>query len=86
GDVDGEEEEGGEEGEDGEDGDEGDHDRPLAGFLVGVDEDGGDEGEDAEADGVGHPDEGGLDEGHLGDVVLSFASVKTRVRSCCLAA
>ncbi|KAK1064374.1 hypothetical protein LTR33_012066, partial [Friedmanniomyces endolithicus] len=79
GDVDGEEEEGGEEGEDGEDGDEGDDDGPLAGFLVGVDEDGGDESEDGEADGVGDPDERGLDERHLGG---GFRGRNTAVLLC----
>ncbi|KAH9825751.1 retinitis pigmentosa 1-like 1 protein isoform X2, partial [Teratosphaeria destructans] len=64
GDVDGLQQDGGEEGEGGEEADGGDGGGAVAGLLVDDDKGGGDEDEGGEADGVGHPDEGRLDEGH----------------------
>ena len=65
GNVDRHEEDGSEEGEHGDEAYRGHDVAALGGLLVDEDEDGGDEDEDGEADGVGHPDQGGLDERHV---------------------
>jgi hypothetical protein len=66
GNVDGNEQDGGQQGKCGEDADNGDGGSAIARLLIDVDKGGRDEEEDAYGDGVGDPDEAGLDESHDG--------------------